>query len=80
MTCTADTFFPLQEDPEIAFTDEDYRRRKAHPNFTDHINAEKLILKLGKTVRKNCVYKNSLFGLLTDRIILVKEIINNLNI
>ncbi|KAM9014307.1 adenylate kinase 7 isoform 4-T4 [Ara ararauna] len=40
---------PDPEDPEVAFTDEDYRRRKAHPNFTDHINAEKLILKLGKT-------------------------------
>jgi len=40
----------LQEDPEISFTDEDYRRRKAHPNFMDHINAEKLIVKLGKTV------------------------------
>uniref|UniRef100_A0A8C6Z562 Adenylate kinase 7 n=1 Tax=Nothoprocta perdicaria TaxID=30464 RepID=A0A8C6Z562_NOTPE len=36
------------EDAEIAFTDEDYRRRKSHPNFTDHINAEKLVLKLGK--------------------------------
>ncbi|NWS51506.1 KAD7 kinase, partial [Chunga burmeisteri] len=36
-------------DPEIPFTDEDYRRRKSHPNFMDHINAEKLILKLGKT-------------------------------
>ncbi|NXN24747.1 KAD7 kinase, partial [Nycticryphes semicollaris] len=40
---------PDPEDPEIPFTDEDYRRRKPHPNFTDHINAEKLILKLGKT-------------------------------
>ncbi|NXW23412.1 KAD7 kinase, partial [Circaetus pectoralis] len=36
-------------DPEIPFTDEDYRRRKSHPNFMEHINAEKLILKLGKT-------------------------------
>ncbi|XP_010213189.1 PREDICTED: adenylate kinase 7 [Tinamus guttatus] len=36
------------EDLEIVFTDEDYRRRKSHPNFTDHINAEKLVLKLGK--------------------------------
>ncbi|NXD10164.1 KAD7 kinase, partial [Nothocercus nigrocapillus] len=36
------------EDSEIVFTDEDYRRRKSHPNFTDHINAEKLVLKLGK--------------------------------
>ncbi|XP_076201517.1 adenylate kinase 7 isoform X2 [Aptenodytes patagonicus] len=40
---------PDPEDPEIPFTDEDYRRRKSHPNFMDHINAEKLILKLGKT-------------------------------
>ncbi|XP_074438505.1 adenylate kinase 7 isoform X2 [Larus michahellis] len=40
---------PDPEDPEIPFTDEDYRRRKAHPDFIDHINAEKLILKLGKT-------------------------------
>ncbi|XP_040413706.1 adenylate kinase 7 isoform X2 [Cygnus olor] len=37
------------EDSEIPFTEEDYRRRKSHPNFMDHINAEKLILKLGKT-------------------------------
>ncbi|KAM6256114.1 adenylate kinase 7 isoform 2-T2 [Spheniscus humboldti] len=40
---------PDPEDTEIPFTDEDYRRRKSHPNFMDHINAEKLILKLGKT-------------------------------
>ncbi|NXI64829.1 KAD7 kinase, partial [Anseranas semipalmata] len=40
---------PDPEDSEIPFTDEDYRRRKSHPNFIDHINAEKLILKLGKT-------------------------------
>ncbi|XP_068004981.1 adenylate kinase 7 [Melanerpes formicivorus] len=40
---------PDPEDPEIPFTDEDYRKRKSHPNFMDHINAEKLVLKLGKT-------------------------------
>ncbi|NXN90904.1 KAD7 kinase, partial [Rhinopomastus cyanomelas] len=40
---------PDSEDSEIPFTDEDYRTRKSHPNFMDHINAEKLILKLGKT-------------------------------
>ncbi|XP_050566884.1 adenylate kinase 7 isoform X3 [Cygnus atratus] len=40
---------PDPEDSEIPFTEEDYRRRKSHPNFMDHINAEKLILKLGKT-------------------------------
>ncbi|XP_054827586.1 adenylate kinase 7 [Eublepharis macularius] len=37
------------DDPEIPFTEEDYRRRKPHSNFMEHINAEKVILKLGKT-------------------------------
>ncbi|XP_066177931.1 adenylate kinase 7 [Sylvia atricapilla] len=39
-------------DPESAenpFSDHDFRKRKAHPNFVDYINAEKHILKLGKT-------------------------------
>ncbi|NXX86178.1 KAD7 kinase, partial [Urocolius indicus] len=43
------------EDPEIPFTEEDYRRRKSHPNFVDHINAEKLILKLGRTNKRKFV-------------------------
>ncbi|NXW89019.1 KAD7 kinase, partial [Alopecoenas beccarii] len=43
---------PDPEDPEIPFTDEDFRKRKAHPNFVDHINAEKLVLKLGKTNKR----------------------------
>ncbi|ELK01190.1 Putative adenylate kinase 7 [Pteropus alecto] len=38
------------DDSEIPFTEEDYRRRKHHPNFLDHINAEKMVLKLGKNV------------------------------
>uniref|UniRef100_A0A8C7H7V0 Adenylate kinase 7b n=1 Tax=Oncorhynchus kisutch TaxID=8019 RepID=A0A8C7H7V0_ONCKI len=29
------------DDPEIPFTEEDYRRRRAHPNFKEHINVEK---------------------------------------
>uniref|UniRef100_A0A8C8VII8 Adenylate kinase 7 n=1 Tax=Pelusios castaneus TaxID=367368 RepID=A0A8C8VII8_9SAUR len=37
------------DDSEIPFTEEDYRRRKPHPNFMDHINAEKAIIKLGKS-------------------------------
>ncbi|NXS06285.1 KAD7 kinase, partial [Neodrepanis coruscans] len=37
------------ENSDSPFTDEDYRKRKPHPNFMDHINAEKLIVKLGKT-------------------------------
>ncbi|XP_078239885.1 adenylate kinase 7 isoform X3 [Pogona vitticeps] len=36
------------DDPEIPFTEEDYRRRKPHPNFMEHINAEKTVIKLGK--------------------------------
>lgn len=40
----------LQEEPDIPFTEEDYRRRRCHPNFKDHIALEKLVIKLGKTV------------------------------
>ncbi|XP_063040019.1 adenylate kinase 7 [Engraulis encrasicolus] len=41
-------------DPEntaIPFTDMDYRKRKPHPNFKQHIAAEKVVVKLGKTDR-----------------------------
>lgn len=40
----------LQDDPELPFTEDDYRRRKCHSNFKDHINAEKLVIKMGKSV------------------------------
>ncbi|GAA6086960.1 adenylate kinase 7-like, partial [Tachysurus ichikawai] len=43
LTKTMDT-----DDPDISFTEEDYRRRKAHHNFKDHIALEKLVVKLGK--------------------------------
>ncbi|XP_010893145.4 adenylate kinase 7 [Esox lucius] len=36
-------------DSEIPFTEEDYRRRRAHPNFKEHINIEKVVVKMGKT-------------------------------
>lgn len=39
----------LQEEPDVPFTEEDYRRRRPHPNFKNHIAAEKLVIKLGKT-------------------------------
>ncbi|XP_021563562.1 adenylate kinase 7 [Carlito syrichta] len=44
------------EDSEVPFTEEDYRRRRPHPNFLDHINAEKLVLKFGKNVKKFATY------------------------
>ncbi|KAM9435519.1 adenylate kinase 7-like, partial [Clarias gariepinus] len=37
------------DSPEIPLKEEDYTRRKPHPNFREHANAEKLVLKLGKT-------------------------------
>ena len=40
----------FQDDPEIPFTEDDYRRRKPHPNFKEHIAAEKAVIKMGKTV------------------------------
>uniref|UniRef100_A0A8L0DMN8 Adenylate kinase 7a n=1 Tax=Oncorhynchus mykiss TaxID=8022 RepID=A0A8L0DMN8_ONCMY len=36
-------------DPEIPLTEDDYRRKRHHPNFKEHANAEKMVLKLGKT-------------------------------
>ena len=41
----------MQDDTEIPFTEDDYRRRKPHPNFKEHISAEKVVIKFGKTVR-----------------------------
>ncbi|XP_056348675.1 adenylate kinase 7 [Oenanthe melanoleuca] len=43
---------PDPENPEIAFNDEDFRRRKSHPSFMDYINAEKQIARLGRTNKK----------------------------
>lgn len=37
------------DDPEMPFTEEDYRKRKAHPNFKSQLSCEKLTIKLGKT-------------------------------
>ncbi|XP_036405208.1 adenylate kinase 7-like [Megalops cyprinoides] len=37
------------DDLEIPFTEDDYRRRRPHPNFKEHISVEKLVLKMGKT-------------------------------
>ncbi|KAJ1558562.1 Adenylate kinase 7, partial [Nowakowskiella sp. JEL0078] len=36
------------DDPDAFLTEDDYRRRKAHPNFKAHVAAEKLIIKCGK--------------------------------
>ncbi|XP_056620629.1 adenylate kinase 7a isoform X1 [Triplophysa dalaica] len=37
------------DDPEIPLSEDDYRRRRPHPNFKEHTSTEKLVLKLGKT-------------------------------
>ncbi|CAJ0944684.1 unnamed protein product [Ranitomeya imitator] len=37
------------DDPEIPFTEDDYRRRKCHLNFKDHLSVEKLVIKMGKS-------------------------------
>ncbi|XP_044231976.1 adenylate kinase 7 [Thunnus albacares] len=39
------------DDLELPFTDEDFRRRRAHPNFKQHIDLEKRVVKMGKTDR-----------------------------
>lgn len=40
------------EEPDIPFTEEDFRKRKPHPNYKDHLAAEKTIIKCGKTNKK----------------------------
>ncbi|MCI4389630.1 hypothetical protein PGIGA_G00100390 [Pangasianodon gigas] len=37
------------DSPEIPLKEEDYTRKRPHPNFREHASAEKLVLKLGKT-------------------------------
>ncbi|XP_067238997.1 adenylate kinase 7a [Chanodichthys erythropterus] len=37
------------DDPDIPLTEEDYKRKRPHPNFKEHTSTEKLVLKLGKT-------------------------------
>lgn len=49
----------IKDDPEVPLTEDDYRRRRPHPNFREHTSSEKLVLKLGKTVIMNpepCVH------------------------
>ncbi|EGW05467.1 Putative adenylate kinase 7 [Cricetulus griseus] len=58
------------DDTEVPFTEEDYRRRKHHPNFLDHINAEKIVLKSGKNGDKSFnmeVAASEYFSLTLDR-------------
>ncbi|XP_016329516.1 adenylate kinase 7a isoform X1 [Sinocyclocheilus anshuiensis] len=37
------------DEPDIPLTEDDYKRRRPHPNFKEHTSTEKLVLKLGKT-------------------------------
>ncbi|XP_031136330.1 adenylate kinase 7 isoform X1 [Sander lucioperca] len=37
--------------PDAAFTDEEFRKRRAHPNFIQHIDLERRVVKMGKTNR-----------------------------
>jgi len=36
------------EDPDIPFTEDEFRRRKPHNNFKEHVSAEKVVTKMGK--------------------------------
>ncbi|XP_034714380.1 adenylate kinase 7 [Etheostoma cragini] len=37
--------------PDAIFTDEEYRKRRSHPNFIQHIDLERRVVKMGKTNR-----------------------------
>lgn len=41
----------LQEDPDVPFTENDYRKRKAHKNYLKHIACEKEVIQRGKKVK-----------------------------
>ena len=43
------------DDPDGVFTEDEYRMRRSHPSFRDHLALEKLVVKLGRT-------KKSLFS------------------
>ncbi|XP_037072908.1 adenylate kinase 7-like [Pollicipes pollicipes] len=40
------------DDPDTPFTEEDYRRRRAHPHFQEHLKCEKTTFASGKTNKK----------------------------
>ncbi|XP_056301575.1 adenylate kinase 7-like isoform X1 [Danio aesculapii] len=40
---------PDPDDPDIPLTEDDYKKRRPHPNYKEHTSTEKLVLKLGKT-------------------------------
>ncbi|XP_043226129.1 adenylate kinase 7-like [Amphibalanus amphitrite] len=40
------------DDPDSPFTEDDYRRRRPHPHFQEHLNCEKTTFALGKTNKK----------------------------
>lgn len=42
--------YVFQDDPDLPFTDSDFQKRRAHPNYKAHLQLEKEILKLGKKV------------------------------
>nr|XP_034195712.1 adenylate kinase 7-like [Osmia lignaria] len=44
------------EEPELPFTEDDYRKRKPHPNFKQHIQCEKDVV----TMKKNTKLKDKL--------------------
>ncbi|XP_063919544.1 adenylate kinase 7-like [Zophobas morio] len=36
------------DDPDLPFSEVDYRKRRPHPNFKDHYNCEKEVIKIGQ--------------------------------
>lgn len=41
-------YIPLQDDTESTLTEDDFRRRKPHPNYKNQTDTEKNVIKLGK--------------------------------
>ncbi len=51
------------EDPEQSLTEEDYRKRRPHPNYKKHLALEKMLLKKGNAMVKGYVVASGImFG------------------
>uniref|UniRef100_A0A8D3D2P4 Adenylate kinase 7b n=1 Tax=Scophthalmus maximus TaxID=52904 RepID=A0A8D3D2P4_SCOMX len=47
---------PVDPDLELPFTDDIFWRRRAHPNFKQHLDLEKEVVKMGKTVSDRTLF------------------------
>lgn len=50
--CLLQFVFCFKEDPTTPFSEADYKKRRAHPNYKEHINCEREVVLQGRKVSK----------------------------